>query len=159
RRFLSFRSLLSFPPGCGPPTVGQPEIHCEASAGQAQYEMLISSVVREVVTMPASDLAFVRTKLARGSLPRQKPDAQGPGRGTRHPCAVCDRSVEFHHFEIEAEFRDRPSLHFHRECFVVWDAERQSERARDAALCAASSQADGGRAESPGRDAGKALIR
>ncbi len=83
--------------------------------------------------MPASDLACVRTKLASGLLPREKPDAEWPGRGTRHPCAVCDRPIEYQHFEMEAEFRDRPSLHFHRDCFMVWDVERQRATVRDAA--------------------------
>jgi hypothetical protein len=81
----------------------------------------------------APHLSCVRTKLARGLLPREKPDAEWSGRGTRHLCVVCDHPIEYHHFEIEAEFRDRPSLHFHRDCFMVWNAEQQRATVREVA--------------------------
>jgi hypothetical protein len=82
---------------------------------------------------PASGAICVRTKLARGLLPREKPVAEWAGRGTRHPCAVCARPIEYHQFEIEAEFRNRPSLHFHRDCFVICEAEQPQAAARDVA--------------------------
>lgn len=68
----------------------------------------------------------IRQRLAGGLLPPE--DCRrtwfGPGLGSR--CDACELPLTKDQFECECEMTDGSSLRFHRDCFMIWEAQRQS---------------------------------
>jgi hypothetical protein len=73
---------------------------------------------------PEALTSKIRQKLADGLL--EPGDCTrtwfGPGLGSR--CDACELTITKDQFECECEMADGSSLRFHRECFVVWEAQR-----------------------------------
>jgi hypothetical protein len=68
----------------------------------------------------------IRQKLVAGALSRADCLRTwfGPGLGSR--CDACERPINADEFECECDMDDGTSLRFHRDCFMIWDAERQA---------------------------------
>jgi hypothetical protein len=75
---------------------------------------------------PEAITATVRQKLAAGVLPAEECVRTwfGPGLGSR--CDACERPIRKDQFECECDMANGTSIRFHRECFRIWDVERQA---------------------------------
>jgi len=72
-----------------------------------------------------------RAAIARGAIPRERPERFWGGRGTGEACTICETIIAQGEVEIEVElsFRGgqdtRPDIrHFHVRCFAAWELER-----------------------------------
>jgi hypothetical protein len=68
----------------------------------------------------------IRARLREGVLRSDAALRTWFGQGQHHPCVACDRTIHATDRECEADFTDGLTLRFHRECFYVWDDERQT---------------------------------
>jgi hypothetical protein len=69
-----------------------------------------------------------RARIAQGLLPVMSPERTWGGPGGGSTCALCDRVVTAAEIEFELEFAPvpgPPTLHFHRQCHALWEAERR----------------------------------
>lgn len=68
--------------------------------------------------------AAVLSKLTVRKLPTVPLSRVWVGEGTGATCDVCERPIAPGEVEYEVNIKRVSVLHFHRECFVVWDRER-----------------------------------
>lgn len=68
------------------------------------------------------DEAFwtIQAKLRKRTLRQDEHEKTWAGAGTGKPCDGCDLPILETHIEIEADFSDRQTLHFHMSCFNAW---------------------------------------
>ncbi len=72
--------------------------------------------------------AVARARIAQGLLPEVNPQRTWGGPGGGSVCALCDRVVTATEIEFELQFPPVPgpiTLHFHRQCHALWEAERR----------------------------------
>jgi hypothetical protein len=80
--------------------------------------------------MPESDLHIVgkvREKLRAGALSRADPVKIWAGYGRAERCAACDAAILPEQVEYEIDRIDGPTVHFHAECYAIWEIERRRE--------------------------------
>jgi hypothetical protein len=71
-------------------------------------------------------LSLIREKLTSGRLPRTECTRTWFGPGLGSACQACDLAIFPDEFEAECDQADGTSIRFHRECFMIWDAERRA---------------------------------
>jgi hypothetical protein len=73
---------------------------------------------------PAPLLSKILQRLADGLLAPEDCLRTWFGPGLGLPCDGCELPITKDQFEAECEMAGGRSLRFHRECFVVWEAQR-----------------------------------
>lgn len=76
---------------------------------------------------------LARDRLSKGRLPVGSPQRIWGGPGNGAVCALCEQVVTRLDIEFEVEFEVQfalaapgsRTLHFHRRCHAIWDAERR----------------------------------
>jgi hypothetical protein len=81
-----------------------------------------------VLNMGTADIAAaVRSKIAAGILPTEKPDKMWAGKGTGQACDACGLTVTSDDIEHETDLPGGRTLRFHQSCFTVWHEERAKD--------------------------------
>jgi hypothetical protein len=73
-------------------------------------------------------VARIHAKLADGLLPNDGPASSWGGHGSGKPCDGCGDLIQSAELEHELLFDDRPSLHFHVACDLIWESLRSQMR-------------------------------
>ena len=75
--------------------------------------------------------ARARAAIARGAIPRERPERFWGGPGTGEACTICETIIPQGEVEIEVEFPSdgrpdtRPDIrYFHVRCFSAWELQR-----------------------------------
>lgn len=71
-------------------------------------------------------LSKIRQRLTGGDLPNEYCEQTWAGPGSGHACSACQLPIEKTDVEIECELPSGGLIHFHRQCFVIWDMERSA---------------------------------
>jgi hypothetical protein len=65
----------------------------------------------------------VRDKIAKGLLPRDRPDKIGTGHGAGEPCAACEEPIQAAQIEYRVGANTQITHRFHLRCYGLWSAE------------------------------------
>jgi len=66
----------------------------------------------------------IASRIRDGILPRRGPDEVLTGRGDGGTCDGCGERITRVDAQVEATFVDCTLLHFHRSCYMQWNARR-----------------------------------
>ena len=78
--------------------------------------------------VPEALARTIRSKLAAGTLPYDDPKTVAARNGSGEPCAACDQTIRLSQIELEAQYRNWPTISLHFGCYRMWEAERQRQR-------------------------------
>ena len=92
------------------------------------YRVVLLSTPLMADHVPEALARIIRSNLAEGTLPHDDPQTVAARNGSGEPCAACDQPIRLSQIELEAHYRNWPTISFHFGCYRIWEAEQAEIR-------------------------------